>query len=80
MIKCFYWVESKRKILKSDEFKASYGAVIDDIKLKGYAIYFYPLYLYRRLIYAGLIIILFDYPEIQLILIIILNIIPVSVY
>lgn len=67
-------------VLKSSEFRDSFGAIIEDVKTEGYSIFFYPLFLYRRIIYAALVVFLFDYPLLQLIIIITATLAPVILF
>jgi len=58
--------------LKEKKFKRVYGTIIEDIDVKGYGIYYYPIFLFRRLLYALCLIYLYEYPNIQLIFIILI--------
>lgn len=75
----FFWVENEIDTLKSSEFTDKYGAVIEEIKLENYSIYYYPLFLYRRIAYAGLVVYVLDYPTMQLIVIFAVTVLPVCV-
>lgn len=66
LLKSFCWVEHGNDFLKSGEFKDSYGAVTEDLKLEQYSVSFYPLFLYRRLAYAAILIFMIEYPMAQL--------------
>jgi len=73
-------VEQKHKILESSEFKESFGAIIEDLKLNNRSIYFYPLFLIRRIFYVAIIIVFYDYPQIQLIVVPCVTIVPMIFY
>jgi len=60
------------KELEKKKFKKLYGTVIEDIDVKGYGTYYYPIFLFRRLLYALCLIYLYEYPNIQLIFIILI--------
>jgi len=77
MIKSFYWAEMSVAELKDDSFKDTYGTIIENLKLKGSAIYFYPFYMARRLVFALCVLIMYEYPVLQLIVMILITIIPV---
>lgn len=78
MLKSFYLVEETDKFLRSPRFKASYGTILEDIKIGKYSNFYYPIYLMRRIVYPGIIIFMCDYPTCQLITIIAITILPVS--
>jgi len=76
-MKVMYWLELNPDEFENQEFKESYGTIIEDLKSDRKSVTFYPVFLLRRLIYAALLIILYFYPKIQLILIVVFTIIPV---
>ena len=79
MIKSARLIEKPDEELETDEFKESYGTIIEDIDLKGdyFSRYYYPIYLIRRLFYALALVVLADHPMIQLWVFPILFVIPV---
>lgn len=56
--------------LKSSEYQDAYGAIIEDIRMKEYSVLYYPIFLFRRLLYSICLVFLYDYPNIQMIVII----------
>lgn len=78
MLKSFYLIELPIDQLKTEEFKDKYGTIIEDVKIEPKPLFFYPLYLLRRFAYALGLIILYEHPVIQLIVMIIVTILPVS--
>ena len=77
MLNSAYWAESDIDDLSSIEFKSSYGAIIEDLKIDEGAVNFNFLFLYRRLLYAGIIVFFINYPYFQLIII---SVILISVF
>lgn len=75
----FNWVEKETDDLESEEFKDSYGAIIENIELEksGPSRFFYPLYLYRRLLYAAVLLFLIKYPLVQIVVIMAALVVPV---
>jgi len=73
----FHWVENEATLLAKEEFTDTYGSIIEDIRATDNSVFYYPLFLYRRLIYAALVIFLLDYSMIQLIAIIVVSLLPV---
>ena len=71
-------LEQDIDVLSSNEFKEKYGALMEEINIK--APHFYPLYLLRRFVYAGLIVFLYEYPIIQLVVIICVTLCPVFIF
>jgi len=45
-------VEAPSKYLSNKAFKKRYGVVLEDLKMKHYSRYYYPFFLFRRLLYA----------------------------
>jgi len=66
--------------LKSNSYKEEFGAIVEDLKLDHSSIYFYPLFLLRRLLYSAEIVLFYDYPILQLGLIIITSLLPMMLY
>lgn len=58
----------------------AYGALIEDLKIKTNSLYFYPIFLIRRLFYVFQIVILYDYPVLQLGLITTTTLLPMLFY
>eukprot|EP01022_Parablepharisma_sp_SALTPOND_P001165 TRINITY_DN105725_c2_g1_i1.p1 TRINITY_DN105725_c2_g1~~TRINITY_DN105725_c2_g1_i1.p1 ORF type:complete len:1460 (-),score=75.94 TRINITY_DN105725_c2_g1_i1:591-4970(-) len=72
-------VETPHKQITSRAFKEAYGTIIEEVKINSYSSrYYYPFYLARRLYYAVILIVLIDYPMLQLVLVPIFFVIPVS--
>jgi len=83
IVKSFNLVEKPRRVLKTARFKETYGNIVEDLKVlkRGlWSRYYYPIYLIRRLFYAVVLIVLIDYPFIQLWLIIFGTTIPMLLY
>ncbi len=70
-------VEYPEDRLTSEEFKEKYGTIVEDLKTDDYSVYFYPIYLIRRLGYAAALISLYYFPRIQIGLITVFLLIPV---
>ena len=72
-------MELANENFEKHEFKDEYGILIENINLDKEAIArsYYPFFLIRRLLYSVIITLLYDYPKIQLILIMSILIIPV---
>jgi len=66
--------------LESKEFIAEYGSLTEDLRIDTYSLYFYPIFMVRRLFYVVLLFIIYQYPKIQLSVIIITNLIPMLFY
>ncbi len=66
------------------EYKESCGTIVEGLKsgegLLYYAQAYYPIYMFRRLLFALIIVVCPGYPYLQLFLIIGVAIIPVSSY
>lgn len=77
MFKSFELVERDENVLVSYQFETTYGTIIEDVDVKGHGLYFYPIYLFRRLIYPLIVIFLYEYPLTQIILVIAIIILPV---
>jgi len=83
IVKSFHLVEKSSSVLETNEFKETYGNIVEDLKVKKGRLwprYYYPIYLIRRLVYAVVLIVLIDYPFIQLWLIIFVTTIPILLY
>ncbi len=74
-------VEIPNTELVKPQFKESCGTIIEDIDIYESFMcrYYYPLYLFRRTLYAVVIIVLIDYPMVQLLLIPAFLLFPVCV-
>ena len=77
MLKSFYWAELPLEELTAESFKKKYGTIIEDVKIESMTVFFYPLFLLRRFVYALLLILLYEHPNVQLMALIIVTIIPV---
>ena len=64
-------VETPDEEVEKDEFKESFGTLLEEMDLKKdfYCRYYYPLYMMRRIVYSLLLVIGDGYPMIQLIII-----------
>jgi len=67
-------------VLETEEFKKAYGTLIEDLKLEQYSSMFYPIYLFRRVIYSAMLVILYKYPYAQILIIIVFALIPVFLF
>lgn len=76
-LKSFYLIESDYNLIISYKFNKSYGTIIEDLDIDGYGLYYYPIYLFVRLIYPITIIFLYEYPRLQLVLVIFFILLPV---
>jgi len=73
-------VDEPEDRLKSEEYKEAFGAVLEDLRTDHNSIYFYPLFLFRRLLYSVEIVLLYDYPTIQLFVITATTLLPMLYY
>jgi len=71
------WAETPRKVMIEPNFAGSYGTIIEGLKLKRPALHFYSIYMIRRLLYSFVLIFIYDWPFIQLNLIIGIVLFPV---
>jgi len=81
--KSFHWVEFPIKKLKSKYFKEAYGNIVEELKITKrnlLARYYYPIYILRRIFYAIILIVLIDYPYIQIWLILLGTSLPMLLY
>lgn len=74
--------ERNNEEAEDEEFKESYGTIFEDIEYTGstWCKYYYPLFLFRRFVYAILLVSLNDYPIVQLALSLFVVILPVRYY
>jgi len=70
-------LENTKVVLKTDAFMKSYGTLLEGLKIDQYSAIFYPIYLFRRVIYSAILVILYEYPYIQISVIIFIVLIPV---
>jgi len=63
-------VENPKYLLRKDKFKDKYGTIIESIKIDRWSVFYYPIFLFQRLLYSFLLIFLSLYPFIQIALII----------
>jgi len=73
-------MEIRKKSLRMKWFKKKYGSLREDLKINTYSLYFYPIFMIRRLVYVAILIILYDYPELQFGAIILFDLIPMLFY
>lgn len=66
----FRLVEKENKELQSPEFEKSFGTIVDDIKVDVWSVFYYPIFLFQRLLYSVILIFLVEYPFVQISLII----------
>ena len=82
LVVCLKLSETNDEEMEQDEFKEVYGTIIEDLdyagSLPGKA--YYPIYLTRRLLYVFILVMLIDYPVIQLGLVLALVVIPMLFY
>jgi len=76
---CFQLLEVADQVQKSAKYTESYGTLIEDLQINSDYLKktYYPLYLYRRLIFASILILLVEFPFVQLALILLITILPV---
>ena len=76
-----WFAEIPESVMDVDEFRCTYGSLIEDINMKGgYACKcYYPFYMLRRMIYAIILVVLEDYPTLQIGLITVVLNIPVRI-
>lgn len=74
-------IEHDNEELKTETFKNEYGTIIEGIDLKGvfWDKAYYIIFLYRRLVYAAILAILYQYPMLQLVLSLVITCIPVLI-
>jgi len=83
LARSFWLVERPLKVLRSKAFKERYGNIVEDLIVRKkhlVARYYYPIYLIRRIIYAVVLIVLYEYPKIQMGLIIFVTTGPMFLY
>jgi len=66
MIKSFWLVETPKNELESQEFKDSYGTLCEDLRIEDSSVFFYPIFMFRRIIYAALLVFIYQFPVLQL--------------
>ena len=71
-------IDNQNDVLNSKEFKESYGTMIEDIKTETETVFYYSIFLLRRILYSAIVILLIDYPLIQIGLILSLICLPVK--
>ena len=65
--------------LKKTKFKNSFGTLVEDINTEKMAgKNFVPIFMLRRLFYAVILVVLYPYPELQLMVIIAATLFPVK--
>jgi len=80
MLKSFELLEVPLENLKQSYFKERYGTLMEGMNKKRFSPFYYPLFLFRRLIYSLLLIVLYENLNIQLLAIIIITLIPVFIF
>lgn len=67
-LKSFYFVESETSTLNKFSFQRHYGTIIDGIKVDDWSVFYYPIFLFQRLLYSATLIFLLHCPLLQLFL------------
>ena len=80
MLKSFELLEVPLEGLRNSEFKKTYGTLIEGMRSSRFSLFYYPFFLFRRLIYSLLLILLYENLNIQLLAIIIIALIPVFIF
>lgn len=67
----FRLVENKLRIIYSKKFIAEFGSIIEELRVKNSRLsrYYYPFFMIRRILYATVLIVLYNNPILQFILI-----------
>jgi len=80
--KTLWIIDAPLEVLEKEEFKETYGTIIEGLNIqhRKNSKYYYHIYMIRRLYYAIILVILYEHPMLQLILIPILLILPVFFY
>lgn len=73
-------IETSNDEMGEDEFKERFGTIVEEIDYERsfWCKAYYPLFLFRRFIYAIILVFLSDYPISQLYLSLVLTILPVK--
>jgi len=81
-VRTLWLVDKQSEDLQSEEFKETYGTIIEGLNIQNRknAKYFYHIFMIRRIYYALILVILHEYPYIQLIVIPTAIILPVFFY
>ncbi len=81
LILCLQLVELPQETLSSQEFKETCGTVLEELKSKDEFPYgcraYYPVYMFRRIVFAAFIVFLDPYPYVECVMLIVFTIIPV---
>jgi len=80
MLKSFELLEIPLKDIQKSKFKERYGTIIEGMHSNRSSFFYYPFFLFRRLIYSILLIVLYENLNIQLLAIIIIALIPVFIF
>lgn len=76
-----FLVERGKEELEKPEFEETYGTIVEDIAVNAshWCTAYYPIFLLRRFVYAGILVTLYYYPLTQLMCCLFISIIPVLI-
>lgn len=69
LVKTIFLVEKPYEEIITTEFGESYGALVEELDIKKDSVfirYYYPIFMVRRALYAGILIVLSDSPTLQI--------------